>query len=103
MANVTLVRKVRLLVAAASAKPGPAIGQALGPLGLNMADFCKKFNDSTKDYVKDTPIPVTLSAFSNRTFTYEVKSPPTSYLLKKCSGLEKGSGRLVMHTVGPCP
>ena len=48
------------------AKPGPAIGQALGPLGLNMAEFCKQFNERTKNMEKDTPIPVMLSAFSNR-------------------------------------
>ena len=58
-----------------------------------MADFCKKFNETTKGYIKDIPVPVTLSAFSNRTFTYEVKSPPTSWFLKKCSGIAKGSGR----------
>ena len=58
-----------------------------------MSDFCKKFNDTTKDWVKDVPVPVTLSAFSNRTFTYEVKTPPTSWLLKKCSGVTVGSGR----------
>lgn len=65
-----------------------------------MSDFCKKFNDSTKDYVKDTPIPVTLSAFSNRTFTYEVKTPPTSWLLKKCAGVTKGSGRPTHDYIG---
>lgn len=100
MATVTLVRKVRLLVAAAAAKPGPAIGQALGPLGLNMSDFCKKFNDATKDYVKDVPIPVTLSAYSNRTFTFVTKTPPTSWFLKKCSGIDKGCGRPAHDYVG---
>lgn len=70
---------------------GPAIGQALGPLGLNMAEFCKQFNEKTKDYVKDTPVPVDLSAFSNRTFTFVVKSPPTSWFLKKCKYCNMGS------------
>lgn len=61
MASVVLNRTVRLIVGAGAAKPGPAIGQALGPLGLNMAEFCKQFNEVTKNYEKDTPIPVTLS------------------------------------------
>ena len=72
--SINLVRTVRLLVGAGSAKPGPAIGQALGPLGLNMAEFCKQFNEITKNYEKDVPIPVDLSAFSNRTFTFIVKT-----------------------------
>lgn len=59
--SVTLTRVVRLRVNAGSAKPGPAIGQALGPLGLNMAEFCKQFNDITKHIEKDIPIPVALS------------------------------------------
>ena len=61
MSGVVLNRKVRLLVAAGAAKPGPAIGQALGPLGVNMAEFCKQFNDRTKNLEKDTPTPVVLS------------------------------------------
>jgi large subunit ribosomal protein L11 len=83
--SVELVRTVKLLVGAGAAKPGPAIGQALGPLGLNMAEFCKQFNDATKNYEKDVPVPVILSAMSNRTFTFKVKTPPTSYLVKKCA------------------
>lgn len=59
--GVVLNRTVRLLVGAGAAKPGPAIGQALGPLGVNMAEFCKQFNDRTKNLEKDTPTPVVLS------------------------------------------
>lgn len=59
--SVSLLRLVRLRIGAGSAKPGPAIGQALGPLGLNMAEFCKQFNDQTKDFEKDVPVPVELS------------------------------------------
>ena len=93
--SVTLVRKVRLRVGAGIAKPGPAIGQALGPLGLNMADFCKQFNEKTKLFEKETPIPVDLSAFSNRSFTFKVKTPPTSWFLKRCAGVKLASARLV--------
>jgi len=95
-----LTRTVRLMVGAAAAKPGPAIGQALGPLGLNMAEFCKQFNEATKTYEKDTPIPVVVSAFSNRTFTFVAKTPPTTWFLKRCAGVEKGAARPGHETVG---
>jgi hypothetical protein len=68
MSGVILNRTVRLLVNAGAAKPGPAIGQALGPLGLNMADFCKQFNERTKTYEKDITLPVKLSG--NKTCFY---------------------------------
>ena len=89
---MSFVRAVRLKVPSCAARPGPAIGQALGPLGINMAEFCKQFNEVTesKGYVKDIPLSVTLNALSDRTFTFDVKTPPTSYLLKKAAGLEKG-------------
>ena len=91
---MSLVRSVRLRVPALSAKPGPAIGQALGPLGINMAEFCKQFNETSTNlgYVKDTPLSVTLHAMSDRTFTFDVKSPPTSYLLKKAARLPSEKG-----------
>jgi large subunit ribosomal protein L11 len=64
MSGVHLLRKVRLSVPSANAKPGPSLGQALGPLGLNMAEFCKQFNDKTKNYEKDVPICVVLNGES---------------------------------------
>ena len=85
---------MRLLVGAGAAKPGPAIGQTLGPLGVNMAEFCKQFNAETeKIYKKETPVTVFLSAMSDRSFTFNVRTPPTSYLIKRAAGMEKGSGR----------
>ncbi len=93
MSGVYLTRVVRLKVNAGAAKPGPALGQALGPLGLNMAEFCKQFNEKTKTYDKDIPLPVVLSAFSNRTFTFNVKTPPTSWLIKRCAGIENGAAK----------
>ena len=62
-----------------------------------MAEFCKQFNEKTKIYEKDTPIPVDLSAFSNRSFTFKVKTPPTTWFLKRCAGVELGSARFVRH------
>lgn len=91
---MSLVRTVRLRVPSCAARPGPAIGQALGPLGINMAEFCKQFNERSESigYVKDTPLSVILYAMSDRSFTFDVKSPPTSYLLKKAAGMDKGPG-----------
>eukprot|EP01083_Nonionella_stella_P106686 308148_1 len=89
---MSFVRAVKLRVPSCAARPGPAIGQALGPLGINMAEFCKQFNERTDTlgYNKDIPLSVTLNALSDRTFTFDVKTPPTSYLLKKAAGIEKG-------------
>jgi large subunit ribosomal protein L11 len=90
---MSLLRVVRLLVPAGQAKPGPAIGQALGPLGINMMEFCKAFNAATDKMTPSTPTPIRLFAMSNRTFTFVVKTPPTSWFIKKCAGVEKGSAR----------
>ena len=89
---MSFVRYVKLRVNAGQAKPGPAIGQALGPLGINMADFCKQFNDQTGSelYEPGIPLNVQLSALSDRTFTFAIKSPSTSYLLKRVTGITKG-------------
>ena len=83
-----------------TAKPGPGIGQALGPLGLNMAEFCKQFNDATKEYEPNVPIPVELRAYSNRTFKFTLKSPSTSWMIKQCAGVQKGASRPGHETVG---
>ena len=68
-----------------------------------MAEFCKQFNEVTKNLEKETPIPVVLSAFSNRSFTFQCKSPPTSWFLKKCAGIETGAGRPGHDIVGNVP
>lgn len=91
---------IRLVVLSGKAAPSPAIGQALGPLGLNMMQFCKDFNEKTKDYVENIPIPVDLTAFPNRTFKFNLLSPPTSWFLKRCAGVEKGSSMPGRHFVG---
>lgn len=89
---MSVVRYVKLRVPAGVARPGPAIGQALGPLGVNMAEFCKQFNERTEStYEKETPLSVSLAALTDRTFEFNIKSPPTSYLLKQAAGLEKGA------------
>uniref|UniRef100_A0A7S1GJX5 Ribosomal protein L11 C-terminal domain-containing protein n=1 Tax=Cyclophora tenuis TaxID=216820 RepID=A0A7S1GJX5_CYCTE len=83
---MSLVRYVNLRVPAGAARPGPAIGQALGPLGINMAEFCKQFNEQTESvYVKEAPLGVRLAALSDRTFTFDIRSPPTSHLVLQAS------------------
>jgi len=90
---MSLVRAVRLRVPAGVAKPGPAIGQALGPLGVNMMEFCKKFNEESRNLVPETPCPVVLSAMSDRTFTFYINSPPVSHMIKVAAGIDAGVTR----------
>jgi large subunit ribosomal protein L11 len=88
---MSFVRHVKLRVPAGTAKPGPAIGQALGPLGINMADFCRQFNERSESrFEKDVPLTVQLTALSDRSFTFDIRSPPTSYLIKRVVGMDKG-------------
>ena len=89
MAGVKAV--IRLRCPAGVAKPGPAIGQALGPHGLNMMDFVKEFNAATQKMEPNSPIPVVLTAYANRTFSFVTKTPPTSYLVRKALGIDKGA------------
>ena len=90
---MSLVRYVRLRVPSGNARPGPSIGQALGPLGINMAEFCKQFNERTEHvYEKDVPLGVKLAAMSDRSFSFQVRSPPTAYLIRRCLGRHNEKG-----------
>ena len=82
---------VRIYCMAGVAKPSPKIGQALGPLGVNMMGFCKEFNDRTGDYKEDSPMRVKLTAYADRSFKFIVKPPPSSWFIKKAASLHKGS------------
>ena len=77
---------VKLQVPAGSANPSPPIGPALGQRGLNIMEFCKAFNAKTAQMEKGTPIPVVITAYQDRSFTFEMKQPPVSYFLKKAAG-----------------
>jgi large subunit ribosomal protein L11 len=92
----------RLLLFAGGAKPSPAIGQALGPLGVNMMEFCKDFNAKTTAYKPSAQMRVKLSAFEDKTFKYTLYAPPTTWYLKRVTGLAKGSvapGKVVAGNV----
>jgi large subunit ribosomal protein L11 len=82
---------VKLQVPAGAANPSPPIGPALGQRGLNIMEFCKAFNARTAQMDKGTPIPVIITAYQDRSFTFEMKQPPVSYWLKKAAGLTSGS------------
>lgn len=90
----------RLLVQAGAAKPSPAIGQALGPLGVNMMEFCKDFNAKTGNYKGSALMRVKLTAFEDRTFKYVLHAPPTSWYLKRVTGITKGAATPGKETVG---
>jgi large subunit ribosomal protein L11 len=82
---------VKLQVPAGAANPSPPIGPALGQRGLNVMEFCQAFNAKTQDQEKGMPIPVTITVFSDKSFTFEMKTPPASYFIKKAAKLDSGS------------
>jgi large subunit ribosomal protein L11 len=86
-----IVGYIKLQVPAGAANPSPPIGPALGQRGLNIMEFCKAFNAKTQDQEKGMPIPVNITVFSDKSFAFEMKTPPASYFLKKAAKLESGS------------
>ena len=93
---------INLQVKAGQANPAPPIEPALGQRGVNIMEFCKSFNAKTKDMEQGTPIPVKITVFSDRSFTFEMKTPPASHFLKKAAGVESASkepGRSVAGSV----
>lgn len=82
---------IKLQVPAGQANPSPPIGPALGQRGVNIMEFCKTFNARTKDMEQGMPLPVIITVFSDRSFTFEIKTPPTSYFLKKAAKVNSGS------------
>jgi large subunit ribosomal protein L11 len=83
---------VKLQVPAGSANPSPPIGPALGQQGVNIMEFCKQFNAQTQKMEKGLPIPVIITVYSDRSFTFVMKTPPAAVLIRKAIGIEKGSG-----------
>ena len=91
---------IKLQVAAGAANPSPPVGPALGQHGVNIMEFCKAFNASTGSLEKGAPVPVVITVYSDRSFTFETKTPPAAYLLKKAAGIKSGSGRPNTEKVG---
>jgi large subunit ribosomal protein L11 len=91
---------LKLQVPAGAANPSPPIGPALGQRGLNIMEFCKAFNAQTQKMEKNMPIPVIITTYQDRSFTFELKTPPVSYFLKKAAGLESGSKTPGISSVG---
>jgi large subunit ribosomal protein L11 len=81
---------LKLQVPAGSATPSPPIGPALGQRGLNIMEFCKAFNAQTQDQEKGSPIPVVITVFADKSFSFEMKTPPVTYFIKKAAGLKLG-------------
>ena len=91
---------IKLQIPSGKANPAPPIGPALGQKGLNIMEFCKQFNAMKFDYEVGTPIPVTIVAYKDKSFTFTTKSPPVSYLIMKEIGLQKGSSNPGKDTAG---
>ena len=87
---------IKLQVPAGGANPSPPVGPALGQHGVNIMEFCKAFNAATQEMEKNLPVPVVITVYADKSFTYIMKTPPASVLLLKAAGLQKGSG--VPHT-----
>ena len=83
---------IKLQIPAGQATPAPPVGPALGQHGVNIMEFCKSFNAKTKDMEQGTPIPVKITVYSDRSFTFVTKTPPASILLLRAAGIQKGSG-----------
>ena len=82
---------IKLQVPAGEAKPAPPIGPALGQRGVNIMEFCKSFNAQTGDTAKGTPLPTVITVYADRSFSFETKTPPATYLIKQAAGLKSGS------------
>ena len=94
-----VVKKVKLQIQAGKANPAPPVGTVLGPAGINLQDFCTKYNDATKDKMGDV-LPVEISIYDDRSFDFVVKTPPTPFLVKKFAKIQKGSTKGKNEVVG---
>jgi large subunit ribosomal protein L11 len=91
---------IKLQVPAGQANPSPPVGPALGQHGVNIMEFCKAFNAATQNVEQGMPVPVVISVYSDRSFTFVTKTPPAAVLLKKAAGIKKGSGTPNSNKVG---
>ena len=94
-----LVTQIKLQINAGQANPAPPVGPALGQHGLNIQDFCARFNDATRDRMGDV-VPIIISVYENRTFDFILKTPPASTLIMKAIGIKQGSSNPLLNKVG---
>ena len=94
-----VVKKVKLAIEAGKATPAPPVGTVLGPAGINLQEFCTKYNEQTRDKMGDV-LPVEISIYDDRTFDFIIKTPPTAFLIKKYAKISKGSTKGKNETVG---
>ena len=92
------VKKIKIQIPAGKATPAPPVGTVLGPAGINLQDFCTKYNDATRDKMGDV-LPVEISIYEDRSFDFVIKTPPTAFLLKKYAKVQKGSAKGSSETV----
>ena len=92
------VKKIKLQIAAGKATPAPPVGTVLGPAGINLQDFCTRYNDATREKMGDV-LPVEISIYDDRSFDFVIKTPPTAFLLKKYAKIQKGSTKGANETV----
>ena len=95
-----IIGYIKLQIPAGKANPSPPVGPALGQRGLNIMEFCKAFNAATQSMEPGLPIPVVITAFADKSFTFVMKTPPAAILLKKAAGLQKGSANPLTQKVG---
>ncbi len=100
MAKKEVVSFIKLQIAAGQASPAPPVGPALGQHNVPIMDFVRQFNDRTKKMEAGMVVPVVISVYKDRSFSFEIKSPPAAYLLKKAAGIAKGSGEPNREKVG---
>ena len=96
MANVT--KKIKIQIPAGKATPAPPVGTVLGPAGINLGEFCTKYNDATKDKIGDI-LPVEISIYEDKSFDFVIKTPPTPFLIKKACKIDKGGVKGKNETV----
>ena len=93
-----VTRVIKLQVPAGKATPAPPVGTVLGPAGINLQEFCTKYNDATRDKMGDI-LPVEITVYEDRTFDFVIKTPPTAFLIKKVTGIKKGAVKGANETV----
>ena len=94
-----VTRKIKLQIPAGKATPAPPVGTVLGPAGINLQEFCTKYNDATREKMGDI-LPVEISVYEDRSFDFVIKTPPTAFLIKKIAKVKKGSTKGKNETVG---